>query len=110
MSKSILFNSQNVVTNQNICKPLGKSPRRNRDVTQDIIFNLVCKQLHPRPPLDHKKQNVIWKHIGMPCEISHFFIAKYGFSIDLTRRSKEHARLYGPSIKLTNKCTCRVCR
>ena len=34
---------------------------------------------------------------------SDYFIAKYGFSIDLKRRSKEHTRLYGPSIMLVNK-------
>ena len=31
------------------------------------------------------------------------FIAKYGFTKNLARRSKEHARLYGPSIELATK-------
>ena len=30
------------------------------------------------------------------------FIAKYGYTKNLVRRSKEHARMYGPSIELAN--------
>ena len=42
-------------------------------------------------------------HVLNNNEENNTFIAKYGYSIDLSRRSKEHARLYGASIQLTNK-------